>query len=171
VSSLCTSTNAHRRRPRVLTSSFCSRSANSSPRSTSLRSTTGRRTFRSPLDLSSFYHWPEDLPLVLAANPDTIASLHRLNLLTTSFTKGFKSHQIESIPASCPNLEHFLVPYNFDPRYIRFIGGDTLLAIASNCPKPRCFTWPIRPHFQITEKTRVSREKKVGLASKVIILC
>ncbi|ESW04843.1 hypothetical protein PHAVU_011G129700 [Phaseolus vulgaris] len=87
------------------------------------------------LDLSSFYHWPEDLPPVLAANPDTAASLRRLNLLTTSFTEGFKSHQIESITASCPNLEHFLVACNFDPRYIGFVGDDTLVAIPSNCPK------------------------------------
>lgn len=87
------------------------------------------------LDLSEFYHWPEDLPPVLTANPVTAASLRRLNLLTTSFTEGFKSHEIESITASCPNLEHFLVACTFDPRYIGFVGDETLLAIPSNCPK------------------------------------
>ncbi|GAU40504.1 hypothetical protein TSUD_92760 [Trifolium subterraneum] len=87
------------------------------------------------LDLSSFYHWPEDLPPVLAANITVAASLRRLNLLTTSFTEGFKSNQIESITSSCPNLEHFLVACNFDPRYIGFVGDETLLAIGSNCPK------------------------------------
>ncbi|TKY66765.1 F-box/LRR-repeat MAX A [Spatholobus suberectus] len=87
------------------------------------------------LDLSSFYHWPEDLPPVLTANPVSAASLRRLNLLTTSFTEGFKSQEIESITASCPNLEHFLVACTFDPRYIGFVGDDTLLAIPSNCPK------------------------------------
>ncbi|XP_027348695.1 F-box/LRR-repeat MAX2 homolog A [Abrus precatorius] len=90
------------------------------------------------LDLSSFYHWPEDLPPVLAANPVAATSLRRLNLLTTSLTegfKGFKSHEIESITASCPNLDHFLVGCTFDPRYIGFVGDETLLAIPSNCPK------------------------------------
>lgn len=87
------------------------------------------------LDLSEFYHWPEDLPPVLAANPVTAASIRRLNLLTTSFTEGFKSHEIESITAACPNLEHFLVACTFDPRYIGFVGDETLLAIPSNCPK------------------------------------
>lgn len=89
----------------------------------------------SSLDLSSFYHWPEDLPPVLTANPVTAASLRRLNLLTTSFTEGFKSLEIESITSSCPNLEHFLVACTFDPRYVGFVGDETLLAIASNCPK------------------------------------
>ncbi|CAJ1978798.1 unnamed protein product [Sphenostylis stenocarpa] len=89
----------------------------------------------SSLDLSSFYHWPEDLPPVLTDNPVTAACLRRLNLLTTSLTEGFKSHEIESITASCPNLEQFLVACTFDPRYIGFVGDDTLVAVPSNCPK------------------------------------
>ncbi|KAK7257356.1 hypothetical protein RIF29_31271 [Crotalaria pallida] len=89
------------------------------------------------LDLSSFYHWPEDLPPVLAANPIAAASLRRLNLLTTSFTitEGFKSHEIESITSSCPNLEHLLIACTFDPRYFGYVGDETLIAIPSNCPK------------------------------------
>ncbi|KAJ1441835.1 Leucine-rich repeat, cysteine-containing subtype [Sesbania bispinosa] len=82
--------------------------------------------------------WPElrhDLPPVLAANPVAAASLRRLNLLTTSFTEGFKSHEIESITSLCPNLEHLLVACTFDPRYIGFVGDETLLMIPSNCPK------------------------------------
>ncbi|OIW08318.1 hypothetical protein TanjilG_02994 [Lupinus angustifolius] len=87
------------------------------------------------LDLSSFYHWPEDLPPVLATNPAAAASLRRLNLLTTSFTEGFKSHEIESITSCCPNLEHLLIACTFDPRYLGSVGDETLLAIPSNCPK------------------------------------
>ncbi|KAL5147758.1 F-box/LRR-repeat MAX2 A [Glycine soja] len=87
------------------------------------------------LDLSSYYHWTEDIPTVLAANPISAAFLRRLNLLTTSLTEGFKSHEIESITASCPNLEHFLAVCNFDRRYIGSVSDDTLVSIASNCPK------------------------------------
>ncbi|MED6138900.1 hypothetical protein PIB30_078868 [Stylosanthes scabra] len=87
------------------------------------------------LDLSSFYHWPEDLPPVLAANPIISASMRRLNLLTTSFTEGFKSHEIQQITASCPNLEHLLLACTFDSRYLGYVGDETLTAVASNCPK------------------------------------
>ena len=87
------------------------------------------------LDLSSFYHWTEDLPPVLAANPVTAASLKRLNLLTTSFTEGFKAHEIQSITAACPNLEQLLLACTFDPRYLGFVGDEALLTVASNCPK------------------------------------
>ncbi|XP_057729365.1 F-box/LRR-repeat MAX2 homolog A [Arachis stenosperma] len=87
------------------------------------------------LDLSSFYHWPEDLPPVLAANPITAASMRRLNLLTTSFTEGFKSYEIQQITAWCPNLEHLLLACTFDARYLGYVGDETLTAIASNCPK------------------------------------
>ncbi|CAI8584278.1 unnamed protein product [Vicia faba] len=89
----------------------------------------------SSLDLSSFYHCPEDLPLVLAANTVVDVSLCRLNLLTTSFREGFKSNQIKSITSSCPNLEHLLVACTFDLRYIEFVGDETLLALTSNCSK------------------------------------
>ncbi|KAI4322775.1 hypothetical protein L6164_022440 [Bauhinia variegata] len=89
----------------------------------------------SSLDLSSFYHWTEDLHPVLVANPITAASLRRLNLLTTSFTEGFKAHEIQSITATCPNLEHLLLACNFDPRYLGYVGDETLLVIASSCAK------------------------------------
>ncbi|KAE9588591.1 hypothetical protein Lal_00002824 [Lupinus albus] len=88
----------------------------------------------SSLDLSSFYHWPEDLPPVIKANPVTAASLRQLNLLTTSFTEGFKSHEITQITESCPNLQHLLLACSFDPRYLGHVGDETLLSIASNCP-------------------------------------
>ncbi|XP_054812339.1 F-box/LRR-repeat MAX2 homolog A [Prosopis cineraria] len=87
------------------------------------------------LDLSSFYHWTEDLPPVLTANPVTAASLKGLNLLTTSFTDGYRSYEIQSVTAVCPNLEHLLVACAFDPRYLGYVGDETLLAIASNCSK------------------------------------
>ncbi|KAK6287158.1 PREDICTED: F-box protein MAX2 [Theobroma cacao] len=87
------------------------------------------------LDLSSFYYWTEDLPPVLQACPKVSASLVHLNLLTTSFTEGFKSQDIKDITTACPNLKSFLVACNFDPRYIGFVGDETLLAVANNCPK------------------------------------
>ncbi|KAF7833919.1 F-box protein MAX2 [Senna tora] len=87
------------------------------------------------LDLSSFYHWTEDLPPVLLANPVAAASLKRLNLLTTSFTEGFRAHEIQSITAVCPNLEQLLVACTFDPRYLGYVGDEALLAVASNCTK------------------------------------
>ncbi|XVF14578.1 hypothetical protein REPUB_Repub09cG0073100 [Reevesia pubescens] len=87
------------------------------------------------LDLSSFYYWTEDLPPVLQACPRVSASLVHLNLLTTSFAEGFKSQEIKEITTACPNLKRFLVACNFDPRYIGFVGDETLLAVANNCPK------------------------------------
>ncbi|KAK7405049.1 hypothetical protein VNO78_06211 [Psophocarpus tetragonolobus] len=129
------------------------------------------------LDLSSFYHWPEDLPPVLAANPVSASSLRHLNLLTTSFTEGFKSHEIESITASCPNLEHFLVACTFDPRYIGFVGDDTLVAIPSNCPKltllhladTSSFSNP-REEVFAAEDARVSRATLMSLFSGLPLL-
>ncbi|MBA0772251.1 hypothetical protein Gotri_007662 [Gossypium trilobum] len=87
------------------------------------------------LDLSTFYYWTEDLPPVLQACPKVSASLVHLNLLTTSFAEGFKSQEIKEITTACPNLKNFLVACNFDPRYIGFVGDETLLAVANNCPK------------------------------------
>ncbi|KAK8653420.1 hypothetical protein V6N13_127422 [Hibiscus sabdariffa] len=87
------------------------------------------------LDLSSFYYWTEDLPPVLRDCPEVSSSLVHLNLLTTSFAEGFKSQEIKEITAACPNLKNFLVACNFDPRYIGFVGDETLLAVAANCPK------------------------------------
>jgi hypothetical protein len=87
------------------------------------------------LDLSEFYYWTEDLPPVLQAYPATAASLTKLNLLTKSFTEGFKSHEILAVVAACPNLRHLLIACVFDPRYIGFVGDDALLSIARSCPK------------------------------------
>lgn len=87
------------------------------------------------LDLSEFYYWTEDLPPVLQTYPATAASLTKLNLLTKSFTEGFKSHEIQQVVAACPNLRHLLVACVFDPRYIGFVGDEALLSIARNCPK------------------------------------
>ncbi|XVF60842.1 hypothetical protein PTKIN_Ptkin08bG0080500 [Pterospermum kingtungense] len=87
------------------------------------------------LDLSSFYYWTEDLPPVLQAYLKVSASLAHLNLLTTSFTEGFKSQEIKEITTACPNLKSFLMACNFDPRYIGFVGDETLLTVANNCPK------------------------------------
>ncbi|KAJ0053244.1 hypothetical protein Pint_02417 [Pistacia integerrima] len=87
------------------------------------------------LDVSSFYYWTEDLPPVLQAFPNISSNLTHLNLLTTSFMEGFKSQEIQDITAACPNLNKFLVACMFDPRYIGFVGDETLLAIATNCPK------------------------------------
>lgn len=128
------------------------------------------------LDLSSFYHWPEDLPPVLAENTTTAASLRRLNLLTTSFTEGFKSNQIESITSSCPNLEHFLVACTFDPRYIGFVGDETLLAVASNCPKLKLLhmadtsSFSNRREEEGGEDARVSRATLVALFTGLPLL-
>ncbi|GMI67513.1 PLEIOTROPIC PHOTOSIGNALING, ORESARA 9, MORE AXILLARY BRANCHES 2 [Hibiscus trionum] len=87
------------------------------------------------LDLSSFYYWTEDLPPVLRDFPEVSSSLVHLNLLTTSFAEGFKSQEIKEITAACPSLKNFSVACNFDPRYIGFVGDETLLAVATNCPK------------------------------------
>ncbi|KAL5997862.1 hypothetical protein ACLOJK_008794 [Asimina triloba] len=87
----------------------------------------------SELDLSNFYCWTEDLPQALAAYPSAAASLTRLNLLTAS-SEGFKSQELIAISKSCPNLRHLLAACMFDPRYVDFVGDDTLLAIASDCP-------------------------------------
>lgn len=87
------------------------------------------------LDLSSFYYWTEDLPPVLQAYPAVSASLTHLDLLTASLSEGFKANEISDIARACPNLNKFLVACIFDPRYIGFVGDETLMAIASNCQK------------------------------------
>ncbi|WCJ25051.1 hypothetical protein M5689_006962 [Euphorbia peplus] len=87
------------------------------------------------LDLSSFYYWTEDLPPVFQAYPQVSNSLTQLNLLTVSLTDGFKADEIRAITAACVNLAKFLVACIFDQSYLGFIGDDTLLAVAGNCPK------------------------------------
>lgn len=86
------------------------------------------------VDLSSFYYYTEDLPPVLQAYPQISASLTRLDLLTVSFSEGFKSPQIRMITAACKNLRELLVACTFDPRYNCFVGDQALLDIATNCP-------------------------------------
>nr|ALZ40840.1 more axillary branches 2 [Rorippa indica] len=91
--------------------------------------------FLESLDLSAFYHWTEDLPPVLLRYADVAAMLIRLDLLTASFTEGYKSSEIVSITKSCPNLKDFRVACTFDPRYFEFVGDEALSAVATNCPK------------------------------------
>lgn len=88
----------------------------------------------SSLDLSHFYFWTEDLPPALEAHPKVAASLYRLNILTNSSAQGFKSHELLAITAACPNLRELLAACIFDHRFIDFVGDETLLAVASNCP-------------------------------------
>ncbi|CAL1394154.1 unnamed protein product [Linum trigynum] len=87
------------------------------------------------LDLSNFYYWTEDLPPVLQRHPLVSKSLTRLNLLTVSLSDGFKAEEIVAVTAACGNLTEFFVACTFDPNYNGFIGDETLLAIAANCPK------------------------------------
>lgn len=88
------------------------------------------------LDLSHFYCWTEDLPPALEAFPSIAASLSHLNILNyTSADQGFKSHEILAITSACPNLREFLAACIFDHRYIGFVGDETLLSLATNCPR------------------------------------
>ncbi|KAL0739971.1 hypothetical protein Bca4012_081484 [Brassica carinata] len=87
------------------------------------------------LDLSAFYHWTEDLPPVLQRYADVAARLTRLDILTASFTEGYKSSEIVEITKACPNLRDFRVACTFDPRYFEFVGDETLSAVSTNCPK------------------------------------
>ncbi|KAI3440808.1 F-box_5 domain-containing protein [Psidium guajava] len=89
----------------------------------------------SALDLSSFYYYTEDLPPALQHYPSIASSLTRLDLLTTSFSEGFKTEEIRVIAAACGNLRELLVACTFDPRYFGFVGDQALLDIAAYCPK------------------------------------
>lgn len=55
--------------------------------------------------------------------------------MTTSFTDGFKSTDIQTITEACPNLRQLLMACTFDPRYFGFVGDETLSVIATNCPR------------------------------------
>ncbi|XP_021294643.1 F-box/LRR-repeat MAX2 homolog A-like [Herrania umbratica] len=88
----------------------------------------------SSLDVSHFYCWTEDLPPAFEAYPSIGACLFRLNILKNSSADGFKSHELLAITAFCPNLREFLATCTFDHRFIGFVGDQTLLALASNCP-------------------------------------
>ncbi|KAM0938592.1 putative leucine-rich repeat domain superfamily, F-box-like domain superfamily [Dioscorea sansibarensis] len=87
------------------------------------------------LDLSQFYCWTEDIPAALQAYPVAAASLIHLNLLSAAFSDGYRAAELLSISSSCPNLREFLAPCVFNPRYIGFVGDETLLSLATNCPR------------------------------------
>ncbi|KAI3515619.1 hypothetical protein L1887_14520 [Cichorium endivia] len=87
------------------------------------------------LDLSCFYCWTEDIPPVLKTHPQIAAKLTFLNLLNPSFPEGFKAEEVEEISKACPNLKKFFIVCVFDPKYIGFVGDETLLSIPINCPK------------------------------------
>ncbi|KAK9065279.1 hypothetical protein SSX86_016662 [Deinandra increscens subsp. villosa] len=87
------------------------------------------------LDLSSFYCWTDDIPPVLKTYPQMAAKLTCLHLLNPSFPEGFKAQEVEDITKSCPNLKQLLIVCMFDPRYIGFIGDETLISVATNCPR------------------------------------
>ncbi|KAK1388815.1 F-box/LRR-repeat MAX2-like [Heracleum sosnowskyi] len=86
------------------------------------------------LDLSSFYCWTEDLVPALEAYPGIGVSLKCLDLMNPSFSEGFKAQEVEEITKACPNLRELYVACMFDPRYIGFVGDQSLLAVAGNCP-------------------------------------
>ncbi|XP_044496462.1 F-box/LRR-repeat MAX2 homolog A-like [Mangifera indica] len=85
------------------------------------------------LDLSQFYCWTEDVQPALEAYPTIAASLFHLNVL--SISEGFKSNDLLDITSSCPNLRELLATCIFDHRFIGFVGDETLISIASNCPR------------------------------------
>ncbi|KAM7497997.1 hypothetical protein LguiA_022411 [Lonicera macranthoides] len=87
------------------------------------------------LDLSSFYCWTDDIPAVFESHSSVTENLIRLNLLNPSFSEGFKGQELEEITSSCPNLIDFKVACTFDPRYIGFVGDETLISIVGNCKK------------------------------------
>lgn len=87
------------------------------------------------LDLSAFYCWTDDVPAALSAYPMVSSILTSLNLLNPSFSEGFKSDEIKDITKSCPNLKELRAACMFDPRYIGFVGDESLVWVAVNCPK------------------------------------
>lgn len=87
------------------------------------------------LDLSAFYCWTDDVPAALSAYPMVSSILTSLNLLNPSFPEGFKSDEIKDITKSCPNLKELRAACMFDPRYIGFVGDESLISVSVNCPK------------------------------------
>ncbi|KAI4341125.1 hypothetical protein MLD38_025885 [Melastoma candidum] len=87
------------------------------------------------LDVSSFYYYTEDLHPVLQVYPLAAGSLTKLDLLTVSFSEGFKSQEIKAITSACGNLKELLLACTFDTRYNGYVGDEALLDIAVNCPK------------------------------------
>ncbi|XP_071904996.1 F-box protein MAX2 homolog B-like [Coffea arabica] len=83
------------------------------------------------LDLSSFYCWTDDVPAALVET----SNLTILDLLNPSFSEGFKANEIMDITRSCPNLKVLRAACMFDPRYIGYVGDESLVSISVNCPK------------------------------------
>ncbi|KAI3799005.1 hypothetical protein L1987_34293 [Smallanthus sonchifolius] len=51
------------------------------------------------------------------------------------FEKGFKAQGQKEITKACPNLKELSMACMFDPRYIAFVGDETLASIVVNFPK------------------------------------
>ncbi|KAL8249261.1 hypothetical protein R6Q59_006129 [Mikania micrantha] len=79
------------------------------------------------LDLSSFYCWTEDI-LCSETNPRIAEKITFLHLLNPSFPEGFKAQELEDITKACPNLKKLLIACTFNPRYIGFVGDETLIS-------------------------------------------
>ncbi|KAK9228006.1 hypothetical protein WN944_020952 [Citrus x changshan-huyou] len=76
------------------------------------------------VDLSSFYHWTEDLPPVLKAYPDKSAILTCLNLLKTSFSEGYRPQEIIEIIAARPNLNKLTLLHLAETSTLAAMRGD-----------------------------------------------
>ncbi|KAK1321733.1 hypothetical protein QJS10_CPA03g00735 [Acorus calamus] len=87
------------------------------------------------LDLSCFYFWTEDLPPALQSSPAAAASLTTLDLLNRLSSDGFKSQELLAISFACPNLRRLSASCAFHPRLVDPISSDTLLSLASHCPR------------------------------------
>nr|AFZ99008.1 F-box protein MAX2b [Chrysanthemum x morifolium] len=87
------------------------------------------------LDLSSFYCWTDDVPIVLRSYPLSASRLTCLNLMNPAITDGFKGDEVEEITKCCPNLKKFYIVCLFNPSYVGFVGDETLGLIPVNCPK------------------------------------
>nr|GEU42250.1 F-box/LRR-repeat MAX2 homolog A [Tanacetum cinerariifolium] len=87
------------------------------------------------LDLSSFYCWTDDVPIVLRSFPLVASRLTCLNLLNPSIPDGFKGEEVEVITKCCLNLKKFLIVCLFNPSYVGFVGDEMLGLIPVNCPK------------------------------------
>nr|AFZ99010.1 F-box protein MAX2c [Chrysanthemum x morifolium] len=87
------------------------------------------------LDLSSFYCWTDDIPIVLRTYPLSASRLTCLNLMNPAITDGFKGEEVEEITKCCPNLKKFYIVCLFNPSYVGFVGDETLGLIPVNCPK------------------------------------
>nr|AFZ99006.1 F-box protein MAX2 [Chrysanthemum x morifolium] len=87
------------------------------------------------LDLSSFYCWTDDIPIVLRSYPLSASRLTCLNLMNPAITDGFKGEEVEEITKCCPNLKKLYIVCLFNPSYVGFVGDETLGLIPVNCPK------------------------------------